>query len=213
MPDQALIRGAYTLVLPMISLASQSIMATLEGTSELVPRAGGSHLERKREEWGTISQRYRKFDPGHSPLEGPEQLPLALPRFHTLGSLAGDQETSKVRQGDELVIKDFPSGMQLDHCWVYLLRGGNDLQHLIAQGTLDQRVEFDGFRLLGARKGDLVVLVGADERGRIVAQSSITDTAVSDDGEARAVIGPWSFVTPSALPMVDILPGQRNPAI
>ncbi|MFL5805367.1 MAG: hypothetical protein ACJ8CR_26960 [Roseiflexaceae bacterium] len=222
-PDQVLIRGACTLVLPMISLASQSIMATLEGTSELVPRAGGSSLERKREEWATISRRYPMFDPGHQPLEGPEHLPLALPRFHALGSLAGDRSAAaqstnggqesptQVSQGDELVLKDFPSGMQLDHCWVYLLRGVDDTRHVIAQGTLDQRVEFDGFRLLDARKGDTVVLVGADERSRIVAQGTIDGTSTGEDGEPYAAIGQWTFVTPGALPMVDVLPGPVKP--
>jgi hypothetical protein len=223
MPGQMLIPGTCTLVLPMISIASQSLMATLEGTSELVPRAGGSSLDRKREEWTTISLRYPKFDPGHQPLEGPEHLPLALPRFHQLGSLAsnpsvlpasahGEQRSATpVRRGDELVLKDFPSGMQLEHCWLYLLRSAGDTRHVIAQGTLDQRVAFDGFRLLGARQGDTIVLVGADERGRIVAQSTIDDTGVGDDSELRAVIGQWSFVTPGVLPMVNILPEPVEP--
>ncbi len=38
LPEQLMVGGAHTLVLPMISLASQSIMATLEGTSELAIR-------------------------------------------------------------------------------------------------------------------------------------------------------------------------------
>jgi hypothetical protein len=216
-PDQALIRGAHTLVLPMISLASQSIMATLEGTSELVPRAGGSHLERKREEWARISLRYPRFAPDHQPLEGPEHLPLALPRFHALGSLSSDssnegrERRTQVRQSDEVVLTDFPPGMQLDHCWVYLLRHVNDSRHVIAQGTLDQRVEFDGFRLLGARQGDTVVLVGADERNRIVAQGTIGSTDASDDGEPRAAIKEkWMFVTPGVLPMLDVLPARAS---
>jgi hypothetical protein len=222
-PDQVMIGGACTVVLPMISLASQSIMATLEGTSELVPRAGGSSLGRKREEWETISDRYPRFDPNHQPLEGPEHLPLALPRFHTLGSLVGDHSTAaqssnggqenpiQIRQGDELVLKDFPSGMQLDHCWVYLLRGADDARHVIAQGTLDQRVEFDGIRLLGARKGDTIALVGADERSRIVAQGAIDNINTGDDDEPRVVIGQWTFVTPGTLPAVDVLPGPVKP--
>jgi hypothetical protein len=219
MPNQALLRGAYTLVLPMISLASQSIMATLEGTSELVPRAGGSHLERKYDEWRAIRKHYSKFDPDHSPIEGPEHLPLALPRFQALGSLAGEgveiaqptdrarKSPTQLRRADELVLKDFPAGLQLDHCWVYLLRDADTMRHVIGQGSLDQRVEFDGFRLLGARKDDTIVLIGADERGQIVAQATIDDTIIGDDNEPYVVIRQWSFVTPGALPMVDIVPG------
>ncbi len=87
-----------------------------------------------------------------------------------------------------------------------VLRSTKDRSHIIAQGSLDRRVDFDGFRLLGARKNDMIVFVGADDRGPLAVQCAIEGSAAGDDGELQATIGPWAFVTPDVLPMVDVLP-------
>ncbi|KPV52800.1 hypothetical protein SE17_13330, partial [Kouleothrix aurantiaca] len=47
-------RGPYTLVVPGISLATESIMGTLEGTSELVPQYSGSTERRLKNGWRII---------------------------------------------------------------------------------------------------------------------------------------------------------------
>src|SRR6185295_19594091 len=46
---------------------------------------------------------------------------------------------------------------------------------------------------------------------RIVAQGAINDINSGDDGEPRAAIGQWSFVTPGELPMVDVVPASVKP--
>ena len=110
------------------------------------------------EEWAQIQKRYPWLNPSPQSLDGPGRLPLPLPRFQRIGSLAG----TAVASNAALVLREFPSGLQLDRCWVYVLpsssAGRPYPERVIAQGMLDARVGEDGFRLLGARSGDTVVL-------------------------------------------------------
>ena len=219
LPDQVLVSGAYTLVIPKISLALESIMATLEGTSELVPHRGGSSAKRKSKEWATMAQRYPNIDPNHQPLEGPAELPLPLPRFHRLSipvraslqaaqpNAGGARHAPAPQPGDEVVLNDFPKGILFDHCWVYVIQGPeDDPKRILAQGTFDARAAEDGFQLLGAGKGDTIVLIGADTLG----QPAVVCGTIADLVDQLVTIKAWRAVTP-AFPLIDVLPGPVKP--
>jgi len=196
-----LIRGMHTLVIPRISLTTESIMETTEGTSELVAHTGGGVVTRKDKEWQKILERYPFLKPPERPLEGPGELPLPLPSYHRLVEPVDD----------ELVLADLPKGIDLDHCWVYLLKGTPAApRHIIPQGTLDARVPENGFRLLGAVPGDTVVFISKDNRGRpIVVQGVVQEE--QRHGETCAVVKPWIAATPTTFPMIDVQPGRAEP--
>ena len=108
---------------------------------------------RKEKEWQKIRERYPFLKPSKRPLEGPGEVPLPMPSYHRLVEPIDD----------ELVLAEFPKGIDLDHCWVYLLKGTPAAPtHIIAQGTLDARMAANGFRLLGAALGDTVVFISKD---------------------------------------------------
>ena len=200
MSAQRLIRGMHTVIIPRISLTTESIMGTTEGTSELVAHTGGGVLARKEKEWQTIKEHYPFLNPPKRPLEGPGELPLPLPSYHRLVE-PGD---------DELVLVDFPKGIALDHCWVYLLKGTPAApKHIIAQGTLDARVPANGFQLLGAAAGDTVVFISKDNRGRPSVVYGIVQEG-QRRGETRAVVKQWEAATPD-FPMIDVQPGPVAP--
>src|SRR4029078_7075852 len=95
--------------------------------------------------------------------EGPGRLPLPLPRLQRLDALA---EASDSQQRAALMLRSFPEKLRLDDCWVYVLPSMSAAQsapeRVIAQGTLEARSVEDGFQLLGAGQGDMVVLIGKD---------------------------------------------------
>ncbi len=218
LPAQRLASGSYALVLPRISLATESIMGTLEGTSELVPRTGGPSLKRRQDVWESIRRKGRypflfpnpQNDP--QPIDGPDRFPLPLPRYHRLGAPAA----SAARASDEATLA-VPLGIDPDHCWVYVVQGPLDKpRRLIAQGTLDARSAGDGFQLLGAAAGDTVILVGAADEELLVLRGTIDAV---DPKEQRALITDWRPATPAAppdsrtpVPIVDVVPSRMDPA-
>src|SRR5262249_48692008 len=145
-------------VIPNKTLSSTSIMATLEGTSELVPKMSGTSAKRKSEEWTAIKNRYPWLNPSPSSLEGPGRLPLPLPRFHRLGALSESMEAqlwsgatarqAHTQRKEDLVLRRFPQDLRLDRCWVYILSGMTSGQphpnRIIAQGVVDARSGDDG---------------------------------------------------------------------
>jgi hypothetical protein len=208
-----LARGSYAVVIPGISLATESIMGTLEGTSELVPLYSGSTTKRKQTVWNIIRDkgRYPFFDAivDRPPLEGPGRLPLPLPRFHQLDSLV--QATAQAEEP----LMAVPLGIEPEHCWVYLVRGSVEKpERLIAQGTFDERALADGFRLLGARIGDTVVLIGEADQDLIVLAGKIEDI---DPTTRYARIPSWAPATPPSpdvaqptQPSIDVLPSRMD---
>jgi hypothetical protein len=191
-------RGPYTLVVPGISLATESIMGTLEGTSELVPQYSGSTERRLKNVWRIIREkgRYPFLDAvtDRDPLPGPGALPLPLPAYHTLDAASAPEELRMA----------VPNTIDAGHCWVYLLRGTTtEPERLIAQGTLDARAPADGFVLLGARVGDTAVLVGSADGALLVLAGTITAAA-----GGVASIPAWRDATPPSQPppVVDVLP-------
>jgi hypothetical protein len=196
-----------TVVMPYIGRSSGSIMETTEGTSELAPHALGSGAMREGQEWALIMKRYPWLNPSPQTLDGPGRLPLPLPRFQRLGSLAGAATAGSAG----LILRDFPSQLQLDRCWVYVLpsmaAGRSYPERVIAQGTLDARVAEDGFQLLGARAGDTVVLIGQGRDGRPAVFRSTIDAAVAN-GLAR--VAEWRDATPEDFPAVTVIPEPMN---
>src|SRR6266511_3036441 len=140
-----LTRATHRIVVPKISLATESIMASLEGTSELVISSAGKSDKRKSKEWERIKEkrRYPKLDLGTDKqvLDGPERLPASF--LLTQDLLA----STSLESGDEALLTA-PRQLHDEHCWVYLLRDAQTkTEHLIAQGTFDGRALEDGFRL------------------------------------------------------------------
>ncbi len=207
--DYVLMRGDYPLVIPQISITTESIMATLEGTSELVPQITSQAASRQESPWEMIRKknRYRflNFDPNHRTLEGPGRLPLPLPTFHTVGSLAN----AATEQPAEAILANFPKHVQFDHCWAYVIKGDLTAPHnLIAQGSIDARAQQRGFRLLGVAAGDTVVLIGKDHGDRAIVMIGAIDAVEATSGKDASVrIKQWVDATPAHFPMIDVLPG------
>jgi len=216
-PEHVLLAGDYTLVVPQISPAIQSIMATLEGTSELVPRAGGDRTQRKNDVWQTIinKQRYPFLELSLDKLQGmdgPERFPLPLPIFHHAFDRQNGDHTA-VTEGKRELLLSVPEGIQAEHCWVYIVQGELTAPtNIIAQGTLDAHALSDGFRLLGAQQNDTVVLIGQSRNGQpAVLCGQITGmTNEPDRGETYADIAAWRLATPTPFPEIDVLPGPPD---
>jgi len=223
--------GPKTVIIPQISLAVQSIMSTLEGTSELVPQEPAKSVVHKKNVWDRIKgKQHFPFQGEHQPLDGPGYLPLPLPRFRYIGKLAGGSASA----GPTSVTSDtaalqpleglwfsVPDGVEPEHCWAYVLRQPQGAApSLIAQGTLDAQSIHDGFRLLGAELNDTVILIGQnsdddsdDETNdeinyaTVVLGNVITNVA---GGDLFANVA-WEELTPAAFPMIDVLPSPVDP--
>ena len=205
-PPSASASGAttYRMIVPQISLAVQSIMATLEGTSELIPQAHSSSAVRKQQVWQQLKTKFPflNLSADHQPLDGPGTLPLPLPSVHRLAPLPQHGTTP----GDELALQ-LPEGqIELEHCWIYVVKGdGTAPQGLVAQGTADAGTAGDGFRLLGAQPDDTLVLIGHRSDGQpLVLQTTITGVQ-EPAGRRTAMVGPWEVATP-VFEAVDVLP-------
>jgi hypothetical protein len=208
--EHLLVRGDYPLVVPQISITTESIMASLEGTSELVPQMssrGGAHEESP---WEEIRRRGRyrhlNFDPSRRTLEGPGRLPLPLPLLHVTEQLAQAQQAAPPA---EAILDDFPKGVQFDHCWAYVIKGSLSApMNLIAQGSIDARAAQRGFRLLGVAPDNTVVLIGKDHSDRSIVMAGLVESIVPPTAERDAVvvIRQWLDVTPEQFPLVDVIP-------
>lgn len=159
--NQEPIAKGKRLIVPDCTIASTTIMATLEGTSELVPHhRNGKHP--RSEEWDTIVRWFPGLRPARRPLSGPGRLPLPLPVFHRVGSLA---EQTPAAESPRLIFNTDEQRRvateQPDRAWIYVLSTDPDgaPQCVLAQGTLDERSIDDGFELLGAQPGDDVLLI------------------------------------------------------
>jgi hypothetical protein len=205
-------QGDYALVIPQISITTESIMATLEGTSELVPQIGSNGGAESA--WAEIIKRNRyrflNFDPNHRTLEGPGRLPLPLPTCHVVGSLAAGQSPST---SAEAMLVDVPEQVRVSNCWVYVIKGSLVApQNLIAQGSLDARTRQRGFRLLGVAPGDTVVLLAKDQDWQTLVLTATIDAITTGEsgGAAVAKLGQWANATPTQLPMIDVISGSLH---
>jgi hypothetical protein len=197
----------FTIVMPRITLHSESIMATTEGKSELITHTTGGGAKRKSEEWSILQSRFPWLKSSAQSLEGPGRLPLPLPRIQRVGKLADAEPRA------DLLLRTFPQIIQFLRCWVYVLPGVTAdrplPERVLAQGTLEARSLDDGFQLLGAGKGDTVVLIGNDQAGRPVVYRGVIDIVVVD-GQAQAVVEEWRDATPTAYPRIAVTPGPAE---
>ena len=196
-----------TIVTLKVATTSDSVMATTEGTSELVTT-----------QWSKLHALYPHMPGKHTAGDvrpGPGRLPVALPRFRGLGG-AGDllqaakpaSRKSLPAWGDAGLAGKFnlPKDLELDRCWVYVLKGiSRDRPyptHVIAQGTLEARSAIAPFALHGAEPGDTVVLI-AEQRDRapIVLSAAVGETEKLD----------WRDATPPVFPSIDVVPEPVAP--
>ncbi|HEY0737698.1 MAG TPA: hypothetical protein VGD69_22460, partial [Herpetosiphonaceae bacterium] len=211
--DYVLLRGEHPLVIPQISITTESIMASLEGTSELVPQMGSKAAGQSESPWEEIRKRnrYRKleFDPNSRTLEGPGRLPLPLPLIHLTDEL---KQAQQAWPPADAILNDFPKGVQFDHCWAYVVKGSLSAPlGLVAQGSIDARASQRGFRLLGVAVDNTVVLIGRDHSDRSIVVAGRIDAIETPEGERDAVvkIGEWTNVTPEHFPLVDVVPSEE----
>ncbi|HMQ29910.1 MAG TPA: hypothetical protein PKD53_04240 [Chloroflexaceae bacterium] len=166
-------------VLPERRVKSESIMASVQGNSELenpLPTGGAKDAVLR----DVIGKRYRGLnDRLQQPWSGPGNLPLPLPHFRRAGALA----TGELRHTEHAVVIPFaPQPAETDDAalpqvsldndtipsgrWeVFVVRfEGGEPRRLSYQGELDARAPERGFMLLGAEPGDTLILAGGDGR-------------------------------------------------
>jgi hypothetical protein len=203
--EQSLVRPApTTVVLLKVATTADSIMATTEGTSELVS-----------DQWHKLHALFPSIREDRSDKDvrpGPNRLPLPLPY---LRRTQASEHTDKAQQffprwdsGLKATLGRFgmPSDIPLDRCWVYVVQGMTE-QHpaparVIAQGTLEDRAAVTPFPLLGAAVDDTVVLIG-DQRD----SEPVVLCARLDKSERLS----WRRATPPAFPAIDIIPVPVSP--
>lgn len=224
-----LVQADDKVVIPTISLATESIMASLEGTSELAPRRGRKMYDRLRSAWEVIQLRGRfpRLNPlqDREPYEGPGYLPLPLPYFYEEPLTAARQKLDMPAQAprrrptlrppiSDLVL-EVPGDISSEHCWVYVLKTASDIGansdvfadctqvQVIAQGTVEPSSADDGFPLLGTTVGDWVVLIGRDDKyNPVVLYGKIREASPVDD---KAIVK-WYNGTPDVFPTIDVIP-------
>jgi hypothetical protein len=201
--SQALIRAKtgeatpYTVVMPKIGRTSESIMETLEGTSELVARTDRSPDQDY--EWNVIIKNYSMLHKQKRSFEGPGRLPLPLPRFGCHSGIGADQQPFIQAQAY------IPAEeIELDRCWIYVVKKIDSANpRLIAQGTLDARSLYQPFPLLGADPDDTLVLIGrGDDRRPVVKRGEIAVVGNS----SQITIPRWRNAAPDAFPVIEVLP-------
>ncbi len=214
-------------VVPHISLPVESIMATLEGSSEIVPQQW-----RSTPHGMLIQQRVASIFPGVSfstpENPGPNGVPAALPQLYRLDTLAGAAEEF-VADMDNLPIV---------RCWAYILDTRQKTPRLVAQGSIEARsitrepvgqrqqsaansaveqtqaaqaggsmtIQGLGFGLLGYRAGDELLLVGDDPSGRLTLLLGPPRQRGASDGP------PLRDVTPPEPTVISVIPHQRERA-
>jgi hypothetical protein len=212
--DLALVRteagevASYTVAMPKINRISESIMATLEGTSELAARANRKSGDNY--EWRTILAKYPELGPHIQSLEGPGRLPLPLPLFQCQQGIGAGKP--RFFEPEKYLLQldpasaasgQLPPDLRLDHCWIYLVNEIDSAKpRLIAQGTLDARSLYKPFQLLGAVGGDTLVLIARRGQQPVVWRGEIAVTGDSPKVE----IENWRTATPGAFPVIEVLP-------
>jgi hypothetical protein len=199
------------LVVPQNSLVKDTIMASLESSELLAPRPNRQDSDPDSEwealrrnprfKWLAIDERHR-----HDPI--PPSAPLPTTQFFATDAIGGDTEEvllvldpSNVASGEKR--------LDLSHSWVYLLRmGTSDLpEQFIPQGSFESRS--DGFRLLGAKVGDRVLLCGS-ELGKPGTPLNLWAT-ISEIAGITAALDGWQDATPKAWPLIDVVPQGIGP--
>lgn len=212
-------RSTRRLVVPSVSQAVESIMATLEGTSELTAKKDADPQRRKRAEWDALIEGFAGRNGRQTPRfpritaqPAPIDAPFPLRELPHVAWLALDSSTPNGNEELILPRSQLSPLLQAEHCWVYVLKGRAESgvpQRIIAQGTLDARLG-DGFPLLGAALGDTLMLVGngVDWRERVLTGEigAPDNAAPRADGRRPITVRRWTDATPDPFPVIDVLP-------
>ncbi|NTU83353.1 MAG: hypothetical protein HGA45_28955 [Chloroflexales bacterium] len=189
-------------VLPSRRVKSESIMASVQGNSELpnpLPSAGRSHANLS----SVIDRRYPHLrDRLRRPWSGPGRLPLPLPHFRLAGELA-EQVPHTERSISIPFALGAPQRVSLEAASAPVISLDNDTipqgrwevflmrfldgkpTRLVYQGEIDARSPEQGFTLLGAAPGDTVLLVGSDD---LLSQIWARDLDALEPAEDRLLI-------------------------
>jgi len=209
--DQYLGSTPNGLVVPQQSLVVDTIMASLSSSELLAPRPNRNDLS-PDSEWEALRRNPRfcwmKIEPNHKRQPQPPDTPSPAPTFSM---------TAEVDQAaQELVLVLDPGNvaagsiaLDLGHCWVYLLRlnGGNLPVRLIPQGSYEARS--DGFRLLGAKVGDQVLLCGSQQGSPELPMHLLAQIGGVEG--LNAVLYAWQNVTPTLWPQFAVAPETGRP--
>lgn len=202
-----------TLVVPGIGLTVDSIMARSMGPSEIT----GPELwlrkpvapPRSTPEWGQLANNpefgFLAIDPSQHPQE---DAPAVRPRpaFRIPANGRADEEEITISFSGARPFSDTdPDALDKDHCWVYVLRGSEGRP--IAQGTIDKSAWTEGFRLLGARVGDVVVLLGCQCGTK---QPAVWWGGLAHEDENGTRISHWDLATPQTWPLIAVVPERKE---
>lgn len=200
-----------TLVLPERNPVANTLMANLLSNELLsTPLQAASHTE-----WGALSTNQEfawlqipsAFQPQEIP---PEESPQ--PAFRVVGSARSIAPLLWMRWE---AAGDLAEYLDNDHCWIYVLKGSLEApQQLIAQGVFEDRP--DGFPLLGAAAGDLIIAVGTRQQQSGPQREVVAYTRIPDSGQLQrgaVALGAWQDATPAAPALVAVrgdLSGERD---
>jgi len=203
-------------VVPELSPAENTIMASVKQTELLGTRANGSTGNQDASDWQMLIEHpeYTSLEislAGH-PNNRDEPL-IPIPAFYVGGGAQGNRTSLRLRWED--VVSSY--AIKPEHCWVYVVKGESITEPtgLIAQGTLEEPPE--QFQLLGAEVGNFVVLVGNTGQGTSF-QPLVLYAKIEEDTR------PWTWIdaTPktsaehdkaAAFPFVDITVTGRSPLV
>jgi hypothetical protein len=219
-------RSNRTVLVPAISQPVESIMSTLEGTSELTAKEGSRSQQRKQAEWDVLANGFKGVD-GKQIRRFPRiklpvldiEGPLPLPELPNIVWFETDAyATAAEAWADELLLlrSAISPVVSLEHCWVYVLKkyGADPIpSRILAQGTLDRLVD-DGFRLFGAAEEDQLVLIGNDGNWktrilRATIPTELPKRKEDDRKEIQDLI--WYDVTPDPFPVITAHPEVVDP--
>ncbi|MBA3944929.1 MAG: hypothetical protein H0X37_10265 [Herpetosiphonaceae bacterium] len=215
-------RSTRNVVVPSISPPVESIMSTLEGTSQLTAHSNTDVAKGKQAEWDIIIDGFKgvgtKQIPRFPQIKEPVRtirVPLPL---HELPHVAWLQLSStngapgqhpNWKQELLLPVSLVDPRVNIEHCWVYILKNLDETtvpDRILAQGTLDARVE-DGFRLFGAEEGDSIVLIGdsMDWHEKVLC-GKIAGVTDKEEGRWEITALKWRDVTPKSFPIIEVQP-------
>jgi hypothetical protein len=199
-------------VMPTLAKIENSIMVTLEGTSELAFRPNEPNDVTRDTEWTKLRETYRGLPSNRPENAGPVRLPLPLPLFVWDPAIDPSQNATPpptVPQAfSEEILK--PIGAPPVRCWMYTMRpaGTGVKRRLVAQGTLDDRAALSASALLGAGDGDELVVICERPKHREQACMLASRLPLATDERELAE----QFLEPQlpATPLVAVIPVRES---
>lgn len=212
LPQSVHTGGENELAVPGINLPVESIMYTLEGTSELTAKITQANTQPAEvrgklpsvDEWETLRTNFSELgiDEGHQPQEGGKRLSLPLPHFRRQKGLVATPLVVRFVNDGYIDQADTLKKLKLQHCWVFLLRGKGDTQKLIPQGSPEQHRDGEYLELFGAEEKDIVIIIGEEKDA-----SKLMVRCGTISGQPKVLSSTLNDVTPDSV-LVDVVPGK-----